>query len=108
MEVVLVHWKIRPESDADFRESPYWDSLSARPGFLGEELYQSVEGDQGFISYVRIGRWRRREDFYAALPDVRAGQVPAMEPFEAFPRSREWLSLTLEDTATEMRLPSET
>src|SRR5689334_12077774 len=106
MEVVLVHWKIKPESEDAFRQSVYWESLPQRPGFLGETLYRSVEVDRDFISYVRVGRWRRREDFYAALPDVLPGQVPPMEDFEAQPRIREWLSFTLEDTAAEMSLPS--
>ena len=105
MEVVLVHWKIKPDREAEFKASHYWKSLSPRPGFLGEILYRSVEVDHGFIRFVRVGRWRRREDFYAALPDINPGQEPPLEAFEAAPRKREWLSLILEDTAVEMSLP---
>ena len=104
MEVVLVHWRIKPDHLEAFKASRYWPTLDPKPGFLGETMFRSVETDAGYIRFVRVGRWRRREDFYAAL-DLMPGQVPPKEDFEAEPRVREWLTLTLDDTADEMALP---
>lgn len=96
MEVVLVHWRIFPDRLDDFLKK-YGSSLpEGTPGFLGEVLYRKVSDEASAPEFVRIGRWRRREDFYKALgitPDTR----PDKEPFEAHQRRREWLAFIIED-----------
>lgn len=97
MEIVLVHWRVSPERLDDFL-TKYGSSRAEGtwPGFLGEDLYRKVGSNASAIEFVRIGRWRRREDFYEALeiaPDTR----PQVEPFEASQRRREWLAFITED-----------
>ena len=98
MEVVLVHWHIKPDYVDEFKGSRA--DLSGKPGFLGEELYRTESRHYGVISFLNVGRWVRREDFYRAF-DVEPGAEIPIKPFEASPRTREWLAWVAIDPSPE-------
>ena len=96
MEVVLVHWLVRPGREGDLRS--YAPALAGdTPGLIAETLYQIDEPGTEDIAFVRIGYWERREDFYREL-NIEPGSAPPQEDFEAAPRRREWLAPILTES----------
>ena len=98
MDVVLVHWRIRPDA-IDQLQTDFPTFARDTPGFLGEELYQRVGDNGAAAELVRIGRWTDEADFYSAL-GIRPGQMPSPKDYELSPRRREWLTFVRDDLST--------
>ena len=101
MVIVLIHWKIKPGSVADFLD--YWRKVATvqdRAGLIGEFLSEAchtsefpwitwdLTGHEGvYRSFVNVGMWAKAEDFHDQIAKYfRDGVEP--QDFEHEPRVR--------------------
>jgi hypothetical protein len=99
--VVLVSWAIDRDLVQQFK-SDFQPVTAGTPGFIREDLYRLEDGpEDGTVRFLRVGRWKSEEAFYAALANlgVAPHTAPPQKPYERSKRQREWLAFVRDDTS---------
>lgn len=96
MDIIIVHWKIKPSMEHEFLE--WWKSgLGKKPEGLIEEHLSKVEPEETstwnlssskHVTYLNVGRWTDKKHW----KKVFSGKAK-MQPFEAELRERIWVSV---------------
>lgn len=96
MDIVLVHWKIKPDMEQEFLT--WWQTgVEGKPKGMIEEHISKVEPDETstwdlaspkYLTYINVGKWEDKK----LWKDAFSGQNHLM-PFEESMRERIWLSV---------------